>query len=912
VTDLQTAAAEALRLASVDPPAANLLATSVLAAAPARRAWEVVCIAERALGVAAMQQSRLDDAIEHLRAAIAAGRRTGGGACTGEARMSLASALMMRGHPKRSFREIGRALSDLDGVAAARALTQRAAILQELGRLDDALEDLRHALPVLRRSGDVQWVTRALSNRGLLHTARREFAAAESDLLAAGRLCREHELRLPAAIVEHNLAWVDSQRGDVPAALRHLSMAAAMFDELGLAAGSLLTDRAELLLSVRLVDEARATAEAAVAADTRDHRVNHLPESELLLSTIALVQGDGTAALAAADTSAREFDRLGRREWLALARYARIQALVAAKRPVTSAQCRRAAEALADAGWTVPALEARLLAGGIALATGRPMEARRDLALASRARHSGPADARARAWLGEAMLREADGRRPGAVAALRAGLRVLDDYRATMGATELRAHVTVHRGSIARMGLRLALEDGNARRALWWAESGRATSTLLRRAHPPEDPALASLLAELRAVMTEIQERRGDQHPTGSLVHRQVLLENQIRDHCRQFPGSASGPSPRPEPVGQLQEALGDAALVEYIEQEEDLYAVTVSAVGVRLHRLGAVDQIRSQVEYVHFAIRRLAAGTSRASSMAAAAAVLERVGALFDDVLLRPLARHLGDRPLVVVPVGVLQSVPWSLLPSCAGRPVSVSPSATLWHGASGRAAWRPAAASSRVVVVAGPGLPGAQAEAGAVAQLYPGATRLTGSDATAATVSAAMDGAWLVHLAAHGWVRSDNALFSSLTLADGPFTVYDLERLRQAPHHVVLAACDTGQSEVVGGGEILGFTAALMAGGTATLVAPVVPVADVETAALMQAYHRELREGRGPAEALARAQQEMRNADYGARAAAAGFVCLGHGDRAGLAPVLRELRPVTDTEVARPRVAVAAVGAR
>jgi hypothetical protein len=48
---------------------------------------------------------------------------------------------------------------------------------------------------------------------------------------------------------------------------------------------------------------------------------------------------------------------------------------------------------------------------------------------------------------------------------------------------------------------------------------------------------------------------------------------------------------------------------------------------------------------------------------------------------------------------------------------------------------------------------------------------------------VMAAIDGAWLVHMAAHGTFRADSPLFSAIELDDGPLTVYDLERLRRAP---------------------------------------------------------------------------------------------------------------------------------
>ena len=49
----------------------------------------------------------------------------------------------------------------------------------------------------------------------------------------------------------------------------------------------------------------------------------------------------------------------------------------------------------------------------------------------------------------------------------------------------------------------------------------------------------------------------------------------------------------------------------------------------------------------------------------------------------------------------------------------------------------------------------------------------------ATAARVLDAIDGARVVHFAAHGTFRADSPLFSALRLDDGPLTVYDLERL-------------------------------------------------------------------------------------------------------------------------------------
>lgn len=874
---LEVAAAEALRLAALDPTASRLLSRAVLDDARLAGRWDVVSTAERALGVAAMSVSELDLAVGSLRNAVRAGQRAGLSRCTGEARMSLASALVLRGRPAQARREIEAAIGELDGLAGARAGVQRAAILQELGRDDEALEGVRRALPVLRRAGDVEWATRALSNRSLIHVARRSFAAAELDLREATRLCEEHDLELPAAYAEQNLGWVRVQCGDVPAALRHFDAAQARYHRLGVVHGPLLLDRAEVLLSVRLLDEARDTAQAAVSAFEHQLRGAHLPEAQLLLSTVALVQGDPTAALAAAGAAASAFRRLGRTRSLTLARYAQLQArVVASPGGITPAQAARAADELAAAGWAVPALEARVLAGRLALARGNRPAARRHLALASRARLAGPADARARAWLAEALLRRADGRRSGALAALCAGLRVVEEHQATLGATELRAHVSVHRGELARSGLEMALEDGNARRALWWAERNRATALLQRLAQPPADPALAADLADLRATMAELEQTRDAGQLGGTLVQRQVRLERRIRDRCRTLGGGSRDRQGRAQPVAELIAPLGDAALVEYLELDGVLRAVTVAGGKVRLHELGQLAGVQESLGYVPFALRRLGNPRTGSASRAAAAAMLQRAASALDANLLAPLRGALQDRPLVVVPTGVLQSLPWSILPSCAGRPVTVSPSATLWHQATTRPG-PPLAAP--VVVVAGPGLPGATLEAATIAALYPGSVRLFGAAATAPALSAAADGAALLHLAAHGSLRSDNPSFSSLLLADGPFTVYDLERLRRPPQHVVLAACDTGRAHTVAGDEILGFGAALLSGGTATLVAPVVPVPDGETVPLMRAYHRALLAGRSPAAALAAAQADSSAQDGVGWAAAAGFVCLGAG---------------------------------
>jgi CHAT domain-containing protein len=69
------------------------------------------------------------------------------------------------------------------------------------------------------------------------------------------------------------------------------------------------------------------------------------------------------------------------------------------------------------------------------------------------------------------------------------------------------------------------------------------------------------------------------------------------------------------------------------------------------------------------------------------------------------------------------------------------------------------------------------------------------------------------------------------------------------------VLSSCDVGQAVVRAGDEILGFTAALLYGGTGTVISSVARVADDASVGVMASYHRAVAAGVPAARALAEA---------------------------------------------------------
>ena len=871
-------AGQVLHLVDVDPQRAWAQALPLLAEAVDSADDASAAVVGRAAGMAAMHVADLDTAARLLVDAVAAARRAGRPQLTGEARMSLAFVLTRRGETRRALSMIDKAVAGLSGLPRARAVAQRAFIRHQLGRLDDALVDYATALPDLYAAKEWTWVQKIHSNRAVLHIYRSQLKAAEADLVAGEAICRAHGLDSLLGFLYDNLGFLHVRRGDVPAALAALDEAERRHRAVGARPGTILVDRAEILLTVRLTAEALDAATRAVEDFRASGRGIALPQAQLLVADAALLDGDVAMARAAADDALRSFRRQGRPEWVALARYTVLRCRLAhdtAPR-VTARELARAGAALHDAGWTVPALDAKLRAARRYLEAGRP-DAADELARQVRLAGRGPAELRARAWHAEALGRLARGRKAAADRALIAGVRLLEEHQAALGSLDLRTAMSGHREALVRAGTRLALESGRPRRVFAWAERGRAAALLTRPVRPPEDPVLAEMLAELRNVVAADEEARAAGRPAAALLRRRVALERGVRDRVRMIPNPAGvvGRATVPE----VQAALGDACLLEYVEHAGTLSAVVVTAAHVRLVVLGPIADVGKAVDHVPLALQRLTRRTPAAIPPEHALALLRALGERLDARLLTPLRRIIGDRALVVVPTGPLRTVPWSVLPSCRGRSVTVAPSASLWL----RSVLAPPRPPS-VLAASGPGLAAAQAEVEAVAALHTGSRSLVGGAASVAAVRAGMGEAAIAHLAAHGRFRDDNPLFSSLWFDDGPLTLYDLESLPRVPHLVLMAACDAGASATRPGGELLGLAAGLLTLGTATLIAAHGPIHDGAAAGLMVDLHRRLRSGHVPADALALVQTEAAEAEPRVQAAAANLVCLG----AGMAPAV------------------------
>jgi tetratricopeptide (TPR) repeat protein len=837
----------------------------------------VVAMAEWVVGLALHELSRPAEAVASYRASIDGCNRVSDPA-TDEIRAlagaGLAIALLAVGDGNEANREMARARRQAPEPVQPVVEMLHGLLLSRTGRLNDALTTYRRAERALERADDRPSLARLYLNRGPLRVYRGDLDGAVADLDAAERMATAENLPALAARAAHNTGFAEGRRGNLPTALEACDRAEAAYrrlenPDLGLAV--LQADRCEIYLLAGLVTEARTAATAAVAGIQALGDQAQLAESRLLLAR-ALLAGHayGEAAAEAADV-ARDFESTKRRPWAAQARYLAMQAEIlaaqdAAPPPELLGRSRQLATELDRHGWRIEAVHVRTFVGRLALGLGRPAVARSELADAAAARRRGPAELRAQAWHAAALLALVEGDRAGARRALTHGLGVVDRYRASLGATELRTGAAGHGAELARLGTRLALEDGRPAEVLRWAERWRAGALRRPAVRPPDDALVAKELAELRAVDTEIREAAMSGPVPVSLSRRAAVLEETVRRLTRRARDEGAAQSGRID-VAEVRRSVGDRVLIEYVELDGELHAVTVHRGRLRVHELGPMVEIERERDYLLFSLRRLLTGHATAQHEATAAATAQELDAL----LLAPLGVP-DDVDVVIVPTGGLHGIAWSALPTVAGRPTTVAPSATIWLGALGPAV--PRRAKPRTALVAGPDLPGAEDEVRLLGQVYPGAESLSGGQATAKYVLAALERADLAHLAAHGRFRADSPLFSSIRLFDGPLTIYDLERLGRAPSTVVLSVCDAGTVAVRTGDELLGTASAMIGLGVRWVIAPVMAIPDAATTPFMVALHEGLRDGAAPASALARAAAAQPGV------AAATFLCIGCND--------------------------------
>ena len=855
-------------LVQAKPVEATELAEDALRLAREQRDTEAEVAALHALGFAryALGDPR---ALRTMRSAVRLGDRHGHVERAALARRNLALYLAYAGQTRASLREIETAQSTLSGIERARTEVFRVSVYWLAGRGAEAVEGSAPALRVLRDHHDSVWEARLLYNRAAVLTLLGRHAQARVDLERARDLYAELGLHAAAADALIELARVCLREGDYIGCLAELErIDIAMLSEWAVC--WLYLCRADALVELRLLPEARADLARFEERSRHAEAIDSVNQARLDGALLALAAGDTARASEMAISARRSFAARAQSTFSA---QATLIALAAATREGTVSPSAlragtRAARRLAADGRALEALRGRLTLARAAAAGGHRRVAARERAAAQALERRGTVIDKIELRYVDALL-SVDNDRRQAERRLRAGLDLLESHRSTLGAADLRATASSLGVELSRLGVSIAAISRDPAGLLAWAERLRGNALRVPAASPSADRRLRREQHELRVLDRTLQRAENDAKRSRALGSRRAELESSVRSHAHLLRGRNGARAPRLD-MAAAARGLGGRSLVEFVDLGGDLQAIVLSTQRLTLHDLGEVD-VSSDLEWLRFALRRLARSDLERKTRAATLANANDAAASLDGKLMVALREPLGDGPVVVVPTGPLHAVPWGALPSLRGRPLAVAPSLSTWLDL----AQRPKQRRRKSTLVAGPGLRHARAEVRGLHELLPDATVLTGKEATVDATLAALDGATLAHVACHGRFRADSPLFSSLELADGPLTALDIQGLRRAPDVLVLSACDVALSERHPGDELLGLSAALLASGTRTIVASVVPVPDAAARRLMLAFHRRLAAGASPAAALAEAQAGLR-AD---RSALAGFLCLGVG---------------------------------
>jgi CHAT domain-containing protein len=375
-----------------------------------------------------------------------------------------------------------------------------------------------------------------------------------------------------------------------------------------------------------------------------------------------------------------------------------------------------------------------------------------------------------------------------------------------------------------------------------------------------------ALIAEERGLREQISALKAasDESPAQrqGLEVARVAYQNFLRRLQQTDREQASLMSVEPLTLPQLQELLPEGTLLlEYFVTDQGmtiLWSVEHDRVAVTSLPLDR-RRVRERVQ----AFRRVIAARDEQPEM-------RRMAQRLYDELLRPGLQGRMPKELVIVPHDVLHYLPFQALMSGPDRyliqdtPLSYYSSASLMQFTRAKGH----AQSSSTLAFGNPDLQNpalnlryAEREVRVVADLFPGSVVFTRKDATKAKYRDEGSHSDLLHFATHAELDEADPLGSALLLApangdNGRLEAQEVFGLALKANLVVLSACETGLDKLTSGDELTGLTRAFIYAGTPSIITTLWQVNDRASYELMQEFYRNLKAGRGKAEALRDAQ--------------------------------------------------------
>jgi CHAT domain-containing protein/tetratricopeptide (TPR) repeat protein len=492
---------------------------------------------------------------------------------------------------------------------------------------------------------------------------------------------------------------------------------------------------------------------------------------------------------------------------------------------------------------------------------------------------------------GRALAQKALGKRDAAEKSLIAAIEVIEGVRSRLKEQRFRAGYVQDKYDVYVELVRLQLELGRAADAFITAErlrarhyaeqlGGRSPAPLTADERQREDR-LRGRIRQLQNALTEelAQDVPSSRQLAVTTMSQELVLAEQdyqsfLDDRLAAAPGNPlAGALPD---VRAIQAKLrDDDALVEYVVGRDGVaaFVITPDRVSAKFLDVRRAD-LDARIELLRDLLSRPAGRRWLEPARNLSAALVEP---------LKAEGWLAGTRQLYLVPHGVLNYLPFSLLPDRHGGDekllidsysVAFLPTAAMLLREAG-----PAVMPKSLLAMAPSRsrLQHAPEEARTIDAMFrPHSRLLVGAQATESGFKSLAGDFAIVHLATHGRFNRLNPLMSGVELEadateDGLLQVHEVLGLHLSADLVTLSACDTALgsgyfAEVPAGDELVGMTRAFLSAGSTSVMATLWEVDDLSSVRLMQRFYTHLNDaaaGADKALALARAQREFRASD-------------------------------------------------
>ncbi len=766
-----------------------------------------------------------------------------------------------------------------DALRLARLEINVGNIYHRQDRFAEALACYERAYEQLVPFRNVEGIAVALGNMSMCLITLNDFPRALDTHRRARAFCEEHGLPRLVALADYNIAYLHFFRGQYGEAIEALKATRVACEALGDAylAALCRLDLSEIYLELNLSPDAAAMAEEARDAFTALGNGYEAAKAQGFLAIALGQQGKVLRSLELFALARDGFVRERNAAWPGLMDLYRAMILMSAGRLFEAR--RSAMEALAAFGSPALASKAilcRLLLARLALRMGDPEGARDECDRA--AEMLAPLDLPAlsfQMFYVRGQLARAAGDAAAAYEAYRAALRFLETLRSSLRGEELKIAFLKNKLEVYESLVDLCLarggEDGIAE-AFGYVEQAKSRSLqelLLKSAVPAPAHAtgksdIVRRVGELRDELNwyyhriEAEQMSAEERAEGRLDELRSAVtahESELLRVLRELPLEAEPLellAPVSLPLDAIRRALPEGAMiVEYFRVGARLLAFLLTRDTLEVVPVAVVPRVQHALRLLQFQLgwaRPGAGAVSEASRRSLFDSTQAHLGELYDE-LIAPLRKRLAASHLIVIPHDLLHYVPFHALHDGTAHvidsfSVSYAPSATIYalcHGRPPRAE-----GDSLVLGVPEPHTPRIADEARAVAERLPRPRLFLGDAATADVVREHAPHSRYVHVAAHGFFRSDNPMFSGIRLGGSYLTLYDFHAIKMPAELVALSACVSGLNVIAAGDEILGLARGLFRAGADALLLTLWEVPDESTALFMQDfYERALRTG-------------------------------------------------------------------